>query len=68
MYSAKFVQLFHYVLMNLLSSYSNDARYSTTAALAETEASTATLSNQVEQNASALHNAAVDAAKSAEVS
>ncbi|KAI0801096.1 hypothetical protein C8Q74DRAFT_1214811 [Fomes fomentarius] len=49
-----------------LPTGNNDARYSTTAALAETEASTATLSNQIEQNASELHTAAVDAAKSAE--
>ncbi len=67
MYSA--VQFLQYGLINFLSSYSNDsARYSTTAPLAETEALTATLSNQIEQNTSRLHNTAVNAAKSAEVS
>ena len=45
----------------------SDARYSTSAALAETEASNVTLSNQVQQNANQLHNAATDAARTAEV-
>ena len=46
----------------------SDARYSTSAAIAETEASDTTLSTKVQQNASQLHTAAVDAAHSAEVS
>ena len=45
----------------------SDARYETSAAVAETEASTTTLSNQVQRNAGQLHTAAVDAAHSAEV-
>ena len=45
----------------------SDARYETSAAVAETEASTTTLSNQVQRNAGQLHAAAVDAAHSAEV-
>ncbi|KAI0756834.1 hypothetical protein C8Q80DRAFT_58919 [Daedaleopsis nitida] len=45
----------------------SDARYATSAALAETEATTATLSSQVEQNATKLHSAAVGAAQSAEL-
>ncbi|KAI0735004.1 hypothetical protein C8Q76DRAFT_791588 [Earliella scabrosa] len=50
-----------------LPNGNSDARYATSAALAETEASTTTLSSQVQQNANKLHNAAVDAAHSAEL-
>ena len=46
----------------------SDARYETSAAVAETEASTSTLSSQVQKNAGQLHTAAVDAAHTAEVS
>ena len=45
----------------------SDARFETSAAVAETEATTAKLSNTVQQNASQLHTAAVDAAHSAQV-
>ncbi|TBU49916.1 hypothetical protein BD309DRAFT_996518 [Dichomitus squalens] len=44
----------------------SDARYSTTAAVAEVEASNATLSTQVQQNANQLHAAATNAARTAE--
>ncbi|RPD55900.1 hypothetical protein L227DRAFT_566416 [Lentinus tigrinus ALCF2SS1-6] len=50
-----------------LPTGNSDARYSTSAALAETEASTNTLSNQVQQNANQLHKVATDAAQTAEV-
>ncbi|KAI0361434.1 hypothetical protein OH77DRAFT_1469043 [Trametes cingulata] len=50
-----------------LPSGQSDARYNTTAALAETEASTATLSQEVQQNANQLHSAATDAATTAQV-
>ncbi|KAI0375172.1 hypothetical protein BV20DRAFT_1048351 [Pilatotrama ljubarskyi] len=50
-----------------LPSGQSDARYNTTAALAETEASTANLSKEVQQNANQLHSAATDAATTAQV-
>ncbi|RDX51046.1 hypothetical protein OH76DRAFT_1401813 [Lentinus brumalis] len=50
-----------------LPTGNSDARYATTAALAETEASTNTLSSQVQQNASQLHKVATDAAQTAEI-
>ncbi|KAI0719957.1 hypothetical protein C8T65DRAFT_634441 [Cerioporus squamosus] len=50
-----------------LPTGNSDARYATSAALAETEASTNTLSSQVEQNASQLHKVATDAALTAEI-
>ncbi|KAI0640645.1 hypothetical protein C8Q79DRAFT_1004230 [Trametes meyenii] len=50
-----------------LPSGQSDARYATAAALAETEASTANLSQEVQQNANQLHNVANDAATAAQV-
>ncbi|KAH9944238.1 uncharacterized protein BXZ73DRAFT_73804 [Epithele typhae] len=44
----------------------SDARFETSAAMAETEASTAKLSKEVQQNAAQVHTAAVDAAHTAE--
>ncbi|KAM5533943.1 hypothetical protein V8D89_012368 [Ganoderma adspersum] len=43
----------------------SDARFSTTAAVAETDASTTTLSSEVQKNADKLRTAAIDAAHSA---
>ncbi|KAI0830482.1 hypothetical protein BC628DRAFT_1336554 [Trametes gibbosa] len=45
----------------------SDARYATTAAVAETEASTINISQEVQQNANKLHNAATHAATSAQI-
>ncbi|EIW64300.1 uncharacterized protein TRAVEDRAFT_55262 [Trametes versicolor FP-101664 SS1] len=45
----------------------SDARFATNAALAETEATTVNLSKEVQSNANQLHNAAFDAATSAQI-
>ncbi|KAH9858021.1 hypothetical protein C2E23DRAFT_891924 [Lenzites betulinus] len=45
----------------------SDARYATVAAVAETEASTVNISQEVQQNANKLHNAATDAAITAQI-
>ncbi|KAI8981394.1 hypothetical protein BD414DRAFT_99757 [Trametes punicea] len=45
----------------------SDARYATSAAMTETEASNTNLSKEVQQNANQLHNAATDAATVAQV-
>ncbi|KAI0778355.1 hypothetical protein BD413DRAFT_667673 [Trametes elegans] len=50
-----------------LPSGNSDARYATSAALAETEASNTKLSQEVQQNANQLHNVASDAAATAQI-
>ncbi|KAJ2995688.1 hypothetical protein NUW54_g7339 [Trametes sanguinea] len=50
-----------------LPSGNSDARYATSAALAETEASNVNLSKEVQKNADQLHNAAGDAATVAQI-
>ncbi|KAI0666062.1 hypothetical protein C8Q78DRAFT_1072581 [Trametes maxima] len=50
-----------------LPSGQSDARYATAAALAETEASTTTLSKEVQHNANQLHTVANDAATAAQI-
>ncbi|KAK7695162.1 hypothetical protein QCA50_002352 [Cerrena zonata] len=52
-------------MSNVINTKS-DARYETSAAWAETEASNAKLAKQVEKNAGTLHNAAEDAANKAQ--